>query len=143
MTGPVLVIVPRGCPWDGPRGVRVHKTDLGPADTWMAEDGVRVTSAQRSAWELATLETTGTAVAFIDGMLHAGRLSEQAFVAEVARRRGQWRSKRAAGVVALVDGRKGAGAGCGCGGAPSLTGPGTALLSRAAAAARLLQWMSR
>src|SRR5437764_3329895 len=29
-TDPVLIVVPRGCPWDGPRGVRVHKTDLAP-----------------------------------------------------------------------------------------------------------------
>jgi hypothetical protein len=83
----------------------VHKSDLGPADTWTTEDGVRLTTAPRTAWELATLETTGTAVAFVDGMLHAGRLTEQELAAEVARRRGQWRSKRAAAVLALVDGR--------------------------------------
>jgi hypothetical protein len=102
---PVLVVVPRGCPWDGPRGVQVHKTDLRSADTWTTDDGVRVTSAERTAWEVATLETTGTAVALIDGMLRDGRLTEPALAGEVMRRRGQWGSRRAARVLPLVDGR--------------------------------------
>jgi len=102
---PVLVVVPRGCPWDGPRGVRVHKTDLSPGDVWTTDDDVRLTTVSRTAWEVATMETTGTAVALLDGMLHARRLSEHELVAEVMRRPGQWRSKRAIGVLPLVDGR--------------------------------------
>ena len=105
VTDPVLVVVPPGCSWDGPRGVQVHKTHLGPADARTTEDGVRLTSAPRTAWELATLETAGTAVAHIDGMLRDGALSEQALTAEIGRRRGQWGSKRAAAVLPLVDGR--------------------------------------
>jgi hypothetical protein len=102
---PVLVVAPRGCPWDGPRGVRVHKTDLHPNDVWTTEDGIRLTTVERTAWDVATMETTGTAVALIDGMLRDGRLTEHVLVDEVMRRRGRWRSKRAAGVLPLVDGR--------------------------------------
>lgn len=102
---PVLVVVPRGCSWDGPRGVRVHKTDLVTDDTWTTSDGVRLTTVERTAWDVATLEPTGTAVALLDGMLRDGRLTEQALAAEVARRRGQWRSKKTHAVLPLVDGR--------------------------------------
>ncbi len=102
---PVLVVVPPGCPWDGPRGVRVNKTSRGPADTWTPDDGVRLTTAPRTAWEVATMESTGTAVALLDGMLRDGRLTEPALIDEVVRRRGQWRSKRAGAVLPLVDSR--------------------------------------
>jgi hypothetical protein len=102
---PVVVVAPRGCPWDGPRGVRVHKTDLTAADVRTTEDGVRLTTVERTAWDVATLETTGTAVALLDGMLRAGTLTEEQLVRVTARRRGQWRSTRAEFVLPLVDGR--------------------------------------
>jgi Protein of unknown function (DUF559) len=107
---PVLVVVPRGCPWDGPRGVRVHKTELGPHDVMTVEDDVRITTAARTAWEIATLEPVMTAVALIDGMLHEGAridrgLTEADLVTEFMRRRGQWRSVRAITLLPLVDGR--------------------------------------
>jgi hypothetical protein len=107
---PVLVVVPRGCPWDGPRGVQVHKTELGPRDLVTVEDGVQITTAARTAWEIATLEPALSAVPLIDGMLsegmrHNGGLTEAEVVAEFLRRRGQWRSVRAMKLLPLLDGR--------------------------------------
>src|SRR4051794_6743461 len=72
VTDPVLVVAPRGCPWDGPRGVRVHKSGLGPRDVVVSDDDVRITTPRRTAWEIATLEPFMTAVALLDGMLFAG-----------------------------------------------------------------------
>ncbi len=109
-TDPVLVVVPRGCPWAGPRGVQVHRTDVRPDEIWIDDDGVRLTSARRTAWDIATLEPTLTGVPLIDGMLRDGReladgLTEAALVAEFVSRRGQWRSIRAIALLPLVDGR--------------------------------------
>ena len=109
-TDPVLVVVPPGSPWRGPRGVQVHRSELRPDEVWTTDDDVRVTTAQRTAWEIATMEPTLTAVAFIDGMLHVGQecddgLTGAALAAEILGRRGQWRSSRAGRVLTLVDGR--------------------------------------
>jgi hypothetical protein len=110
VTDPVLVVAPRGCPWDGPTGVRVHKSGLGPRDVVLSQDDVRITSPRRTAWEIATLEPLMTAVALLDGLLFAGSsrddgLTEADLIAEVLGRRGQWRSTRAAKLLPLVDGR--------------------------------------
>jgi Protein of unknown function (DUF559) len=110
VTDPVVVVAPRGCPWDGPRGVRVHKTELAPQDVVTLDDGLRITSSRRTAWDVATLEPLLTAVALLDGMLRDGGmrdggLTQEKFAAEVMSRRGQWRSNRAARVLPLLDGR--------------------------------------
>jgi hypothetical protein len=104
-TDPVVVLAPRGSTWDGPRGVRVHKTDLRSADLAVDDDGVRVTTVRRTAWDVATLEPLMTAVPILDAMLHAGQLSEEALKAEVTTRQGQWRSVRATELLPLVDKR--------------------------------------
>src|SRR4051794_12712091 len=107
---PVVVSLPRGAVWDGPRGVRVHKTDLSPADTWTDEDGVRLTTVHRTAWDVATLETATTAVVLLDGMLrhalrHDGQLTDASLAHAFAARRGRWGSRKAQFVLPLVDGR--------------------------------------
>jgi hypothetical protein len=106
----VFVIAPRGSTWDGPRGVRVHKTDLQPSEVWVTDEGLRLTTARRTAWDIATIETMPTAVALLDGMLrestlHDGPLTERALADEFDARRGRWGSKRAQAVLPLVDGR--------------------------------------
>ena len=107
---PVVVVAPKGCAWDGPRGVRVHKTDLVPSDVWTTEDGVRLTTVRRTAWDIATIETTMTAVALLDGMLrdaelHDGPLTEAVLADAFDARRGRWGSRKAQAVLPLVDGR--------------------------------------
>jgi hypothetical protein len=107
---PVVVVVPRGNRWCGPAGVRVHRTDLRPPEVWTTEDGVRLTTARRTAWDVATIETSPTAVALLDGMLreselHAGPLSRRALEDEFGARRGRWGSRRAQVALSLVDSR--------------------------------------
>jgi hypothetical protein len=107
---PVLVVAPRRCPWDGPHGVRVHKTDLRDDEVRTTDDGVRITTAVRTAWDIASLEPLMTAVALLDGMLRDGLLrgvglTEKELVAEVLGRRGQWGSTKAARLLPFVDGR--------------------------------------
>jgi Protein of unknown function (DUF559) len=110
LADPVLMVAPRDCSWDGPGGVRVHNTDLRPDDVRETDDGLRITTARRTAWEIATQETTPQAVALLDGMLRHGLtdedgLTEAALMAEFLGRRGQWRSTRALRLLPLVDGR--------------------------------------
>jgi hypothetical protein len=107
---PVLVVVPRDCRWRGPRGVQVHRTDLGEQETWTTDDGVRLTSVRRTAWEIATLETTMSAIPLLDGMvrdavLNDGELTRAALAHEFTVRRGRWGSRRAQFHLALVDWR--------------------------------------
>jgi Protein of unknown function (DUF559) len=107
---PVLVVVPRECRWAGPRGVQVHRTDVRPEEIWTDEDGLRLTTAVRTAWDVATLESTATAVALLDGMLRDGLdrddgLTETALIAGFRGRRGRWGSRRADALLPLLDGR--------------------------------------
>lgn len=109
-TDPVLVVVPPDCPWRGPRGVQVHRSELRQDEVWTTADDMRITRPRRTAWEIAIMETTLTAVALLDGMLHAARegnggLTMADLAAEILSRRGQWRSSRATKVLPLVDGR--------------------------------------
>jgi hypothetical protein len=104
VSDPVVVVAPRGCAWDGPRGVRVHKTDLAPAEVVLTEDDVPITTALRTAWEVATLEQLADAVALLDGMVFGKKLTEGQIAQELLGRRGRWGSRRAADVVPLVDG---------------------------------------
>jgi hypothetical protein len=106
----VLVVIPRDCRWGGPRGVQVHRTDLRPEDMWTDENGVRLTTAARTAWDIATLESTPTAVALLDGMLRDGwerddGLSEAALVTAFRGRRGRWGGRRADALLPLLDSR--------------------------------------
>jgi hypothetical protein len=110
LVDPVLVVVPRGCHWTGPRGVQVHRTDLRPDDVWTSDEGVRLTTVRRTAWDIATTDPVTTAVALIDGMLrdarpNEGELTEAVLALEFATRRGQWGSRKAQFVLPLVDGR--------------------------------------
>jgi hypothetical protein len=109
-TDPVLVVAPRGCPWTGPRGVQVHRTDLRTPEVVTHDDGTRTTTVRRTAWEVATLEPVMTAVPLLDGMLrdavlHDGELTTAALVTELLARRGRWGSRRAQFLLPLVDWR--------------------------------------
>ena len=101
---PVVVLVPPSSAWRGPRGVRVHRTEIAAADLTTV-DFVRVTTPARTAWEVATLESAANAVAMLDGMVRAGHLSTSDLrgMQDAAPRR--WRGTRVTTVVPLVDGR--------------------------------------
>jgi hypothetical protein len=101
---PVTVLRGPDVRWKGPREVRVHQTELAEGDVAI-RDGVPVTSALRTAWDVAALEPVGTAVAALDAMVRAGavRLAELAALADAGA--GQWGVTRVKRAVPLVDPR--------------------------------------
>jgi hypothetical protein len=101
---PVNVVRPPSVLWKGPREVRVHQGELAAGEVeW--HDDVPVTSALRTAWDLAVWEPLGTAVAALDAMVRCGSVgldTVQAMVHEATGRKGVVRVRRA---VPLVDPR--------------------------------------
>ena len=101
----VVVLVPPDSAWRGPRGVRVHRTLLRADEVWTTEDGLRLTTAARTAWDVATLETVPTAVSMIDAMVRTGHLDPDAVGRALLTAGGRWRATRVATVLPLVDSR--------------------------------------
>ena len=102
---PVVVLVPPDSGWRGPRGVRVHRTVLRTDEVWTTEDGLRLTTAARTAWDVATLETVPAAVSMIDAMVRTGHLDLDAVGRALRTAPGRWRATRVATVLPLVDPR--------------------------------------
>jgi hypothetical protein len=100
----VTVIRPPDVEWKGPRGVRVHRSQS-PFAVLTDDDGVPVTSALRTAWDVAALEPLGTAVAAIDAMLRTGAVSPDELSAMSRSGGGQWGITRVRRVLELVDPR--------------------------------------
>ena len=90
--------------WRGPREVRVHRTDLDPADIELHDD-VPVTTALRTAWDLAALESLGTAVAALDALLRSRAVEQRALAGMVHAGAGRWGVTRVRRAVGLVDPR--------------------------------------
>jgi hypothetical protein len=101
---PVTVLRPPGVLWKGPREVRVHQTEVAPADVEFHE-GVPVSSALRTAWDVMALEPLGTAVAALDAMVRAGNLRIADLSAMADAGTGQWGVSRVRRAVPLVDPR--------------------------------------
>jgi hypothetical protein len=103
-TDPVTVLRPTETQWRGPRGVRVHRTGLRPEETVRIDD-VPLSSALRTAWDVAALEPLSTAVAALDAMVRSGHLRQADLVVlsdQGSGRHGITRIRRA---VPLVDPR--------------------------------------
>ena len=101
---PVTVVRPPDVEWKGPRQVRVHRSPLSRADVDVVDD-VPVTTARRTAWDLAALEPLGTAVAALDAMVRAGKLTV-AQLEEMARGGStRWGVSRVRRAFPLVDPR--------------------------------------
>jgi hypothetical protein len=101
---PVTVIRPESVHWKGPRGVRVHRGELPAGDVDVVDD-VPVTSAVRTAWDVAALEPLGTAVATLDAMVRAGSVDQAVLAVQVVAGAGRWGVQRVRRAVALVDPR--------------------------------------
>lgn len=101
---PVTVLVPRKQKWHGPKGIRVHRTDLA-AHEWEVVDDIPVTTACRTAWDIAALESLPTAVGCIDAMAKGGAIDISTLQSMVATGSGRWRVTRVRRVVELVDAR--------------------------------------
>jgi very-short-patch-repair endonuclease len=104
VSDPVTVLRPADVLWRGPSGVRVHRTELA-ADDWTVADDVPITTALRTAWDVATLESLGTAVAALDAMVRAGSVSQAALVDMADRATGRWGAAKVRRAVPLVDPR--------------------------------------
>jgi hypothetical protein len=101
---PVTVLRPPDVEWKGPREVRVHRTDLDPADVERVDD-VPVSSALRTAWDVAALEPLGTAVAALDAMVRAGSVTSRQLTAMADHGSGRWGVSRVRRAMPLVDPR--------------------------------------
>lgn len=101
---PVTVLVPRNRKWHGPRGLRVHRTDLAAHD-WEMVDEVPLTTPGRTAWDVAALEPLATAVGTLDAMVRAGAVSISFLQGMVRTGSGRWRVTRVRRAVDLVDPR--------------------------------------
>jgi hypothetical protein len=101
---PVTVVRPPSVLWKGPRGVRVHRAELADGDVEQ-QDGVPVTSALRTAWDVAGLEPLGTAVAALDAMVRSGAVTLADLAARVEDRAGRWGVVRVRRAVGLIDPR--------------------------------------
>lgn len=103
-TEPATVIRPPGLLWKGPREVRVHQSELAD-DEIELQDGVPVTSALRTAWDLAALESIGTAVAGLDAMVRAGSIDQKELASIVDAGSGRWGVTRVRRALPLIDPR--------------------------------------
>jgi hypothetical protein len=101
---PVTVVRPAETRWRGPREVRMHRTDIDPTDIERHDD-VPVSSALRTAWDVATLETVGTAVAALDAMVRTSSIDQSALAQMVEAGAGRWGVARVRRVVECVDPR--------------------------------------
>jgi hypothetical protein len=99
---PVTVLRPQEVLWKGPRGVRVHRSELGPRDIDVVED-LPVTTAVRTAWDVAALEPLGTAVAALDAMVGAGTVDLSELTALAAAGSGRWGVSRVRRTLPLID----------------------------------------
>ena len=100
----VTVVRPADVEWKGPRQVRVHRGPL-PASDVEHLDGVPVTTARRTAWDVAALEPLGTAVAALDAMVRSGWITERQLAEMVTAGANRWGVSRVRRAVPLVDPR--------------------------------------
>ncbi|RBY95981.1 hypothetical protein DQ237_12700 [Blastococcus sp. TF02-8] len=102
---PVTVVVPDGVQWRGPAGVRARRAALPVADVESDEFGLRFTGALRTAWDVAALETTATAVGVLDAMVRGGTVRAGDLGRLLRDGVGRWGVARVRRVFELVDGR--------------------------------------
>lgn len=101
---PVTVVLPGEVRWTGPRGIRVHRAPVLPAEV-ETDDGLRRTTAERTAWDVAALETVQTAVGVLDAMVRSGLVDVASLERELRRGSRKWGRRRVRRALDLVDGR--------------------------------------
>ncbi|MGY1832128.1 endonuclease domain-containing protein [Geodermatophilus sp. SYSU D01180] len=100
----VTVLRPAQVEWKGPRGVRVHRSAVDPGEIEV-RDGIPLSTALRTCWDVAALEPLGTAVSALDAMVRAGAVSCQDLSASVCGGSGRWGVARVRRAVSLIDPR--------------------------------------
>jgi very-short-patch-repair endonuclease len=101
---PVTVLRPEQWPWSGPRGLRVHRTVLSTEDVVVVDD-IPMTSALRTAWDVAALVPLATAVAALDAMVRAGHVTTPQLEVMAQQGTGRFGVTRLRRAVPLVDPR--------------------------------------
>jgi hypothetical protein len=101
---PVTVLRPPNVLWKGPREVRVHQAEVHAVDVEL-RDGVPITNALRTAWDVAALESSGTAVAALDAMVRAETLDMHDLTTLLEGGSGRWGVARVRRAFPLVDPR--------------------------------------
>jgi Protein of unknown function (DUF559) len=101
---PVTVLRPPSVLWKGPREVRVHQTELAASDV-SVRDCVPVTSALRTAWDVASLEPLATAVAALDAMVRSRAVRTTDLTTMADGGTGRWGVAKVRRAVSLVDPR--------------------------------------
>lgn len=104
---PVTVVVPPGVAWSGPRGVRVHRAGVRARDLVTGDHDLRHTGPLRTAWDVAALEKTATAVGVLDALVAAGTIDAPSLRRLADEGVGRWASRRVRRAFELVDGRSG------------------------------------
>lgn len=102
------------CPWDdeeivlptsrhpGPGGARVRRDRLGPGElTWWQQ--VRITTPERTAFDLARWEPLADAVAAVDALAHAWRFGREELAAVAAAHQGVRGLVQVRAVLGLMD----------------------------------------
>jgi hypothetical protein len=102
---PVTVVRPLAVEWKGPRGVRVHRTQSPFVVVRDALDDVPLTTAPRTAWDVAALEPLGTAVAALDAMVRSGSIGLAELSTMAREGAGQWGITKVRRAFGLVDPR--------------------------------------
>lgn len=102
---PVTVVVPEPASWRGPTGIRVHCTRLAPSEVEDDGYGIRWTTARRTAWDVAVLESTATAVGVLDAMVRGDLLHEGDLHTILRERAGARWSRKVRKAFELVDRR--------------------------------------
>jgi hypothetical protein len=102
---PVLVVVPPTSAWRGPIGVRVHRSELLAAHIEVLDDGLPITTAVRTAWDVAALAGVKDAVACLDAMVSCGAVTDDMVRRLATASPGRWGSRKVQKVLPLVDGR--------------------------------------
>jgi very-short-patch-repair endonuclease len=101
---PVTVVRPPDVEWKGPRGVRVHRSQI-LLDVVRDADDVPITTPLRTAWNTAALEPLGTAVAALDAMVRAGAVTLPDLFDLARTGAGHWGVAKVRRAVDLVDPR--------------------------------------
>lgn len=104
-TDRVTAVVPPAVRWTGPAGIRVHRAELPQTDVLHTQEGMPFTVPLRTAWDVAALETTSTAVGVLDAMVRSGTVTDAALNRSLRERAGHWGFRRVKRAFGLVDPR--------------------------------------
>lgn len=103
---PVTVVLPPGVQWGGPRGVRVHRIPVAVGEVLVENEWLLPhTGLLRTAWDVAALEGTATAVGVLDALVHSGTLDATRLPELLRTGAGRWGSRKVRRAFELVDGR--------------------------------------